>query len=152
MELVTEERQERRALDDLSGVHHDRPVGGGRHDSPVMGDQEDGDAGGGLQREEQLEDLALDRDVQRRRRFVGDEDFRIAGEGTCDGHALRHPARQLVGEPAHHGLGVLDTHLLQQLHCPLPGGGPCHVGVQPDHGAEGLPDRAARVEAEYGVL
>ena len=44
----------------------------------------------------EVEDLGLDRDVQRRGRLVGDEELRVAGEGHGDHHALAHPAAELV--------------------------------------------------------
>ena len=44
----------------------------------------------------QREDLRLDRDVERRRRLVGDQQQRIAGQRHGDHHALAHAAGQLV--------------------------------------------------------
>ena len=49
-----------------------------------------------LQLREQLQDLRLDRDVERGRRLVGDEQLRLAGERHRDHHALAHAARELV--------------------------------------------------------
>ena len=54
------------------------------------------DAGPLLDRLEQLEDLGLDRDVERGRRLVGDQQLRLARERHRDHHALAHAARQLV--------------------------------------------------------
>ena len=45
----------------------------------------------------QLEDLRLDRDVQRRRRLVQDEQLGVVGDGHGDDHALAHAAAQLFG-------------------------------------------------------
>ena len=53
---------------------------------PVLGDE-------GAQ---QVEDLRLDRDVERRRRLVGDQQLRLAGERHRDHRALAHAARELV--------------------------------------------------------
>ena len=49
-----------------------------------------------LQRAHQIEDLRLDRDVERGRRLVGDQQLRVAGERHRDHHALPHAARELV--------------------------------------------------------
>ncbi len=45
---------------------------------------------------QQLEDLGLDRDVERGRRLVGDQQIRLARERHRDHHALPHAARELV--------------------------------------------------------
>ena len=44
----------------------------------------------------EVEDLGLDRDVERGRRLVGDEQLGLAGEGHGDHHPLGHAARHLV--------------------------------------------------------
>ncbi len=49
-----------------------------------------------LQIGEQLQDLRLDGDVERRRRLVGDEQAGPAGQRHGDHHPLPHPARELV--------------------------------------------------------
>ena len=49
-----------------------------------------------LQLADQLEDLRLDRDVERRGRLVGDQELRRAGERHRDHHALAHAAGELV--------------------------------------------------------
>ena len=49
-----------------------------------------------LQLGEQLQDLRLHGDVERRRRLVGDQQVRLVGERHGDHHALALPARQLV--------------------------------------------------------
>ena len=46
--------------------------------------------------EQQIDDLRLDRDVERRGRLVGDQDLRLAGQGDGDHRALAHAARKLV--------------------------------------------------------
>ena len=64
---------------------------------------------------EELEDLRLDGDVERRRRLVGDQDVGLVGERHRDHDPLPLPARELVrvgGEPR---LGVRDPDEPQQL-------------------------------------
>ena len=63
----------------------------------------------------QVEDPGLDRDVERRRRLVGDEHLRIARERHRDHHALPHPARELVRVLARAPLRRRDPHEVEQL-------------------------------------
>jgi hypothetical protein len=69
-----EQPLDRRLLDHLAGVHHDdAPRDLGDHPE-VVGDHHDRGAEALLEVGEQLEDLRLDRDVERGRRLVGDDD------------------------------------------------------------------------------
>ena len=49
-----------------------------------------------LQLAQQVEDLRLDRHVERGRRLVGDQQLRLAGQRHGDHHALAHAAGELV--------------------------------------------------------
>src|SRR5207245_1603451 len=69
----------------------------------------------GLELVEELEDLRLDRDVQRRRRLVGDEEVGVARQRHGDHHALPHPARELVRVLLRPALGVRNVDELQHL-------------------------------------
>ena len=62
----------------------------------VVGDQDHRRAELALQLDDQLEDLRLDGDVERRGRLVGDQHLGIAGERHGDHGALAHAARELV--------------------------------------------------------
>ena len=86
----------RRLLDDLAAVHHGDPVGHLGHHAEVVGDQHHARAGVGLQLAHQVEDLRLDRDVERGRRLVGDEQLGLGGQRHGDHHPLRLAARELV--------------------------------------------------------
>ena len=79
-------------LDDLACVHDQHLVRHSRHDTKVVGDEDDGHASLALQVAHEVEDLRLDRDVERRRGFVGDEDQWFAGQGHGDHGALQHAA------------------------------------------------------------
>ena len=63
----------------------------------------------------QLEHLRLDRDVERRRRLVGDQELGIAGERHGDHHALAHPAGELVRIGVDAARRVGDADELEQL-------------------------------------
>ena len=83
-------------LDDLAGVHDRDAVAHLGDDAQVVGDEDDRRPGLVAQVAHQVEDLGLDRHVERGRRLVGDEQLRLAGERHRDHDALRHAARHLV--------------------------------------------------------
>ena len=68
---------------------------------------------GGYQFAQQLQDLRLQRHVQRRRRLVGDQQFRLSDQRHGDQHALAHAPRELVRVVARPPRGVLDADLLK---------------------------------------
>ena len=67
---------------------------------------------------QQLEDLGLDRDVEGRRRLVGDHQLGLERERHGDHHALAHPAGELVREVVEARLRLRDADHLQQLDRP----------------------------------
>ena len=62
-----------------------------------MGDEDHGGIVLFLQFAHKLENLRLNRNVQRRGRLVGDEKLWVAGQRDGDDDPLLHPARKLVG-------------------------------------------------------
>jgi hypothetical protein len=90
-----EESAALRQLDDLSGVHHRDPVRHLCHDGQVVRDEEQRHAALLLQLEQQLEDLRLDRDVERGGGLVGDQHLGVHRERPGDHHALLQAAREL---------------------------------------------------------
>ncbi|MNC44245.1 hypothetical protein D3C75_931450 [compost metagenome] len=111
-----------------------------------MGDQQHGHAQARLQLLEQLEDLQLHGDVQRGGRLVGDEDFRLVGQGHGDHHPLALASGQLVGIVAQ-ALGRLaDADQLKQLQYPCPRCGAGQALVQGQHFGDLLFHRMQRVE------
>src|SRR3546814_18304613 len=69
----------------------------------------------------QLQYLSLDRDIQRRGRFVGYEQIRFAQQGHGDHDTLTQAAGQLVRILIETLSRRWDTHLLEQLKQPPPG-------------------------------
>ena len=63
----------RRLLDDPPGVHHGDAVGHLGDDAEVVRDEQQRQVELLLQLAQQVENLRLDRDVERRRRLVGDD-------------------------------------------------------------------------------
>ena len=116
---VAEDRGLRPLLDDAARVHHDDPLGEVGDDAHVVGDDQDRGAELALEALHQLEDLRLDRDVERRRRLVGDQERRVARERHRDHHALAHAARELVRIVVGALLRVRDPDRAEQLDRPL---------------------------------
>ena len=83
-------------LDDGAGIHHRHAVGQRADDRQVMADPDHGRAGLAAQLLRLVQDLRLDRDVERRGRLVGDDQLGLVEEGDGDRHALAHAAGQLV--------------------------------------------------------
>ena len=73
----------RRELDDLAEVHHRDAVGDVAHDAEVVRDEDVGQRELVLQVVEQVHDLRLDRDVERRDGLVGDDQPRVAARARA---------------------------------------------------------------------
>ena len=85
-----------RGLDDAAGIHHRDPVGDLGDHAEIVGDHHDRHAELALERQKQVEDLRLGRDVERRGGLVGDQELGPAHQRHRDHHALAHAAGQLV--------------------------------------------------------
>ncbi len=90
---MVEERLGRGDLGNAAGVENHDPIGHLGDHPQVMGDQHERHSGVSLQRPQQVEDLRLDRHVERRRRFVGNQQFRPAGNRHGNHDPLAHAAR-----------------------------------------------------------
>ena len=86
----------RSLLGDARGVHDDDAVGVARDHAEIMRDDDQRDVELARQVLHQLENLRLNRHVERGGRLVGDDQFRIAGESDGDHHALAHAAGELM--------------------------------------------------------
>jgi hypothetical protein len=147
-----EDLGDRSLLDDLALGHDADAVRHFLHDAQVVGDEEQRHAVFGLQALEQLQDLRLDGDVERRGRLVGDQQVRLVGQRHGDHHPLALAARQLmrIGVEALGGLGNAD--LVEQLE-----GAPARRFarqplVQDQHLVDLPLDRVQRVERGHGLL
>ena len=81
-----------RLFNDPARIHDGDAIGDLGDDAEVVGDEQDRHADLAPQLVDQRQDLRLDRDVEGRRRFVGDQQQRIAGQRHRDHHALPHAA------------------------------------------------------------
>lgn len=67
-------------FDNPARLHHRNAIGEVADDGQVMGDEEHGQAEVGLQATQEIEDLGLDRNVERGHRFIGNDDARLRGQ------------------------------------------------------------------------
>ena len=107
-----------RDLRDLAEVHHEHAVRDVPDDVEVVRDEHVGEPEVALEVLEQVQDLGLHRDVERRDGLVADDQLRVHGERAGDADALALAARELVRE-AVVVLGVQADDVEQLLHAPL---------------------------------
>ena len=86
----------RRHLDDAAEVHDRDPVRDVPDDREVVRDEQVREVELVLQRLEQVDDLRLDRDVERGDRLVRDDEVRVDGERAGDADPLALAAGELV--------------------------------------------------------
>ena len=137
-------------LHEAPQVHHADAVAQVAHHAQVVGDEQVRQAVLATQVGEQVEDLRLDRHVQRRGRLVQHQQLRPQREGTRDGHALALAARQLVRPAGHVRPGEAD--LVQQRADPrldLPRAQPA---MGPERLRDHIRDPGTRVERPDRVL
>jgi hypothetical protein len=139
-------------LDDLAAIHDEHAVGDLGHDAHVVRDEHDGHVHLVLQLPDELEDLRLDGDVERRRRLVGDQQPRLARQRHRDHHALAHPARKLVRVAVEHLRRLRDADLLEHAQRLPPGRREILALVQPDRFGDLLADREHRIERCHRLL
>ncbi len=112
---VVEERPRRRPFDDPARVHDEDLVRDVGDDPEVVRDQDHRRVELVFEPVDELEDLRLDRHVERGRRLVGDQHVGVAGERHRDHRPLPHPAGELVRVVLHARVGVGDPDLPEQV-------------------------------------
>jgi hypothetical protein len=147
-----EDLAHRAALDDAAALHHDdvgRQVGDDAH---VVRDDDDRAVEALVELPQQVEDLGLDRHVERRGGLVGDQHVRVARQRLGDHGALALAAGELVRVGVERLLRVRHLDELQQLER-------AHLGGRRDDrlvNPQGLHDLEAHrvhgVERRHGLL
>jgi hypothetical protein len=101
---------------------------------------------------QQLEHLDLHGDIERRGRFVGDQQLRLAGHRLRDHRALQHAAGKFERILARAASCLRDAHAVEQLH----GAGQRRAPIEAAMHAQALgdlfADAHARIECRQGVL
>ena len=124
MRGLMEDRAHRAGLDHLARVHHHYLVAELGDQAEIVRDHHDRRLQLAPELADQVDDLRLHGDVQRRRGLVGDEEHRVHQQRHGDTGALAHPAAELVrilrdaalgignADPLHHldGAGALVGH------------------------------------------
>ena len=96
MQRLGEELLGRRLLDDPAQIHDGDVLADVAHHRQVVRDEQVGEPEILLQTHQQVENLRLDRDVERRDRLVGDDEVRLDGERPRDADALPLSTAELV--------------------------------------------------------
>ena len=137
-------------LDDLAEVHDRNPVADVPDHGQVVRDHHVGQAQLFLQILEQVDDLGLDRHVQRGNRLVGDDQLGPQRERAGNPDALPLAAGELV-RVAVVVLGVEADQLEQLLDGALDPAGRLDL-LQPERGADDGADRVPGIERGVGIL
>ena len=149
---VGEDAGHRALLADHAVAHHHHMIGDLADDAEIVADEQHAHPVLLLEAAEQLEDLALDRDVESGRRLVGDQELGFAGQRHRDHDALLLAAGKLVridGEPS---LRLRHADLAEQRLGPLHGGAPAEAEVLDQRLDDLLADGEHRVERAHRVL
>ena len=149
---VGEQFVDRRALDDLAGIHHRDLVADLGDHAEIVGDQNDRSPARGLQLAHQIEDLRLQGDVERGGRLVGDQQRGIAGQRHRDHDALAHAAGELVRIFVDAPLRRGDVDAAQQFDRALARLPPRSAAMAQDGLDDLVADREARIERGHRLL
>jgi hypothetical protein len=98
------------------------------HHREIVRDEEVSETEPFLQVFEQVDHLPLDRNIERRYRFVADNQFRLERKRARDADALALPARQLVRIALGHvgDTNPLASAIRRRVHCALSSPARCH--------------------------
>ncbi len=147
-----EDLARRRRFHGAAGIHDHDVVGAAGGHAEIVGDQDHRHAALALLALQQVEDLALHGDVERRGRLVGDQQLGRTGDGNGDGHALAHAAREFMRILGGAAFGLGNADLAQKLD----GAAGRGLGIEPAVQAQPLADLAAdlhhRIERGHRVL
>src|SRR3984893_17671062 len=105
----------RGGLDILPRIHDRDPVADLISRAQVVGGEEDSDAAFFREPLEQLENLRLDRDVERGRGFIGNDELRLRQQRERNHEPLPLAAGELVRELAQCLLRLRDLHAAQHF-------------------------------------
>src|SRR2546427_3812856 len=137
---------------DLAFTHYHHVVRDFAHEGEIVRDEQHRHAQPLLQRGDQFQDLLLDGHVERGRRFVRDQQFRLACDRYRDHHALLLAARQLerIGVDLRFRLGNADlAQKPEGAHARLPAR---HAEMLGQDLGELEADREHRVQRAHRLL
>src|SRR5579859_1015742 len=108
-------------FDDVAGIHDVDAIGDARDNTQVVGDHDDRHAQLLAQTLDQVQNLGLNRHVERGRRLVSQQELRFAAEGHGNHDALTHAARELVRVIVDARARGRNAHQLEELDGALAG-------------------------------
>ena len=137
-------------FDDAAQVHHGHAPADMTDDAEVVGDEEVREIETLLQVLQQVDNLRLNRDIERGNRLVADDDLGADRQGAGDADALALAAAELVRE----ALGVVGVQAdgLEQLGHAVAPGLALGQAVDRQRLADDRADRHARIERGIRVL
>ena len=136
----------------LAPLQHRNAVRDVRHHAEVMRDEQHRRPVLPLQFPDQMEDLRLCRHVQRRRRLVGNQQFRVQRQRHRDHRPLPLPAAELMRKRPHQTRRIRQVHAVQQLDDPRPSRRRPELGVDAQHLGDLPPDPVQRVQRRHRLL
>ncbi len=139
-------------FDDLALGHDADAIGEFADDAEVMGDEQHRHAVLVLQSAQQFEDLRLHGHVERRRRLVGDQQFRPVGERHGDHDALALAAGEFVRIGVQPLFRLADADLIEQFQHALARRLTGHALMQIEDFGDLLLDRMQRIERGHRLL
>ena len=104
-------------FDDATRVEDEQAICEACEQSGIVGDQDYGEAKVLPKGLEELQDFLLRCGIERRGRFIGNEQGRSAGDGLHNEHPLALAAAQLVGVGDRNARGVHGKHCCEKLVC-----------------------------------
>ncbi len=118
---IVEQGFHRAAFHDASGVHDHDLIGDFGNHAQIVGDQNHRCAGLGLQVGDQRENLCLNGDVQRSRRFVRYDQRRVIGQRHGNHGPLPHASREFMRVGVQPLASVRHADFFQHVQSPLAG-------------------------------
>ncbi len=143
---------DRASLDHFARIHDREILRHARHHTEIMGDQKQRQPQLLLQFLQQAQDLCLHRNVEGRRGFVGDQQFRIAHQCHGDHDPLTQAAGELVGILAKPHSRRGDAYAFQQLSRSIHGLSTFGAPMPFKHLRHLRPDRIGRIQTRHRFL
>src|SRR5450759_3979592 len=142
----------RRVLDNLAGIRDGDGLCHFSDDGKVVGNDENGHTQLLLKSTHQVQNLRLDGDIERRRGFIRDQEFRVRRQCHGDHDPLTHAAAHLMRVLAEAPFGLGDADQVKHLDGTLLRLGVIDLLMQSNGFANLIPNRVDRIERRHGFL
>src|SRR5690554_575619 len=139
-----------RQFDDLAQIHHGNTIRNMAHHAQVVSNKQISQSKLLLQFFQQVDDLSLDGNIQRRNGLIADDKFGPQSQGAGNSNALALATRKFVWIPVDK-VRIQTDHAQQLTHALVPLFDRANV-VNIQGFADDLPHRHTRVQGGVGVL